>query len=85
MSMTCNVERFGFQRRQAGQELDGCAIAAMKRMLATSGSRVRAYGGARFDAGRTPAPEWAEFGTYTFVLPRWDIAVSASAQVSVPA
>jgi len=42
----------------------------MKRFLATSTPRVRAYGGARFDAGRMPAPEWAEFGAYTFVLPR---------------
>ena len=55
---------------QAGEELDGSAIAAMKRLLATSTPRVRAYGGARFDAGRSPAPEWAEFGAYTFVLPR---------------
>ena len=42
----------------------------MKRFLATSTPRVRAYGGARFDTGRLPGPEWAEFGAYTFVLPR---------------
>ena len=56
---------------QPGEELDGDSVAAMKRFLATSSPRVRAYGGARFDAGRLPAPEWAEFGAYTFVLPRY--------------
>ena len=55
---------------QAGEELDATAVAGMKRFLATSTPRVRAFGGARFDAGRLPAPEWAEFGAYTFVLPR---------------
>ena len=55
---------------QAGSELDAQAVGRMQRLLSAATPRVRAYGGARFDSERAPNAEWAEFGAYTFVLPR---------------
>jgi len=37
------------------------------------GSGARYYGGARFDALRQPDEEWAAFGAYRFVLPRFEL------------
>ena len=37
------------------------------------GSGARYYGGARFDALRRPDEEWAAFGAYRFVLPRFEL------------
>ena len=34
---------------------------------------ARYYGGARFDASRRPDEEWAGFGAYRFVLPRFEL------------
>ena len=56
---------------QAGSELDAAAVGRIQRLLSAATPRVRAYGGARFDSERAPGSEWAEFGSYTFVLPRW--------------
>lgn len=36
--------------------------------------RVRYYGGFRFDAEAEPDAAWASFGTYRFVLPRFELA-----------
>ena len=44
--------------------------------LSTSGgSRARYYGGLRFDPVREPGAEWAAFGAYRFVLPRFELHV----------
>lgn len=32
--------------------------------------KVRIFGGNRFDQGSIPAPEWEEFGSFYFFLPR---------------
>ena len=42
--------------------------------LLTSGDpRARYYGGFRFDPLRAPDAEWAAFGAYSFVLPRFEL------------
>ncbi len=50
---------------------------SLSRLLAslpdTGGSGARYYGGARFDALRRPEEEWAAFGAYRFVLPRFEL------------
>jgi menaquinone-specific isochorismate synthase len=50
---------------------------SLPRLLAslpdTGGSTARYYGGARFDALRKPDEEWAAFGAYRFVLPRFEL------------
>lgn len=60
-------------RGSPGQALDEAAVHDMQRFLAASAAnpRVRAFGGARFNAAQVPAPEWAEFGSYCFMIPRW--------------
>jgi len=55
---------------QAGRPLDGKVMASMQRFLKTEHPRVRVFGGTRFDPKSHPAPEWEEFGSYYFVLPR---------------
>ena len=50
--------------------------------LLTSGDpRLRYYGGLRFDAGRAAGAEWAAFGAYRFVLPRFELRVRAGETV----
>jgi menaquinone-specific isochorismate synthase len=39
----------------------------------SGGSGARYYGGARFDPLRKPDEEWAAFGAYRFVLPRFEL------------
>ncbi len=39
----------------------------------SAGSGARYYGGARFDPLRRPEEEWAAFGAYRFVLPRFEL------------
>lgn len=46
---------------------------ALDRVLAFSDHRVRYFGGFRFDAQVVPSDEWAPFGTFTFVLPRFEL------------
>lgn len=55
---------------QPGQPLDASAMSCIQRFLKTDHPRVRVFGGSRFDPGSHPAPEWEEFGSYCFVLPR---------------
>ena len=43
------------------------------RRFPTRGTGARYYGGARFDALREPDEEWAAFGAYRFVLPRFEL------------
>lgn len=52
------------------QPLDSNGMASMQRFLGAENDRVRIFGGTRFDPGSVPAPEWEEFGSYYFVLPR---------------
>ncbi|KAG7671813.1 putative Protein PHYLLO, chloroplastic [Nannochloris sp. 'desiccata'] len=58
---------------QSGQPLDKKAMASMQRFLKTDHPRVRVFGGSRFDPKSHPAPEWEEFGSYCFVLPRIEV------------
>jgi len=53
-----------------GQPVDTKTMASMKRFLKSENPRVRVFGGSRFDPKSHPAPEWEEFGSYYFVLPR---------------
>jgi hypothetical protein len=55
---------------RSGQPLDEKAMASMQRFLKTDHPRVRVFGGSRFDPKSHPSPEWEEFGSYCFVLPR---------------
>jgi menaquinone-specific isochorismate synthase len=42
-------------------------------LLASGDPQVRYYGGLRFDPLREPDEEWAAFGAYRFVLPRFEL------------
>ena len=53
-----------------GQAVDDQVMASMRCFLETSEPRVRVFGGSRFDPKTTPAPEWEEFGSFFFVLPK---------------
>lgn len=53
-----------------GEPLGEAAMRDMQRFLSAASPRVRAFGGARFDATQQPAAEWAEFGSYCFLIPR---------------
>ena len=57
-------------RGAPGEPLDDDAVRDMQRFLGAGATRVRAFGGARFNAAQAPAPEWAEFGSYCFLIPR---------------
>lgn len=50
-------------------------------LLTSCDPRLRYYGGLRFDAGREPDAGWAEFGAYSFVLPRFELRVRAGEPV----
>lgn len=54
----------------SGQPLNDSAMASIRRFLEADSPRVRVFGGSRFDPGTIPAPEWEEFGSFYFVLPR---------------
>jgi menaquinone-specific isochorismate synthase len=60
---------------QGGEATEG--VAALRKRLASllvSGDpEVRYYGGFRFDHLREPEAEWAAFGAYRFVLPRFEL------------
>jgi menaquinone-specific isochorismate synthase len=42
-------------------------------LLSSDDRQARYYGGLRFDAEREPDAEWAPFGAYRFVLPRFEL------------
>jgi hypothetical protein len=50
---------------------DRSTMQGMQRLLASSCSRVRAYGGTRFNMQQLPEPEWEAFGSFYFMLPRF--------------
>ena len=56
---------------------------ALHDRLGQTDPAVRYYGGLRFDAAQPPAPDrpdrrWAPFGTYRFVLPRFELVETDS-------
>jgi menaquinone-specific isochorismate synthase len=58
-----------------GEVLEG-ADALRKRLsslLASGDPGLRYYGGLRFDPIREPGVEWAGFGAYSFVIPRFEL------------
>lgn len=57
-------------RGAPGEALDAARLHGMQRFTSAAAPRVRALGGSRFDAQRGPSPEWAAFGTFTFLIPR---------------
>ena len=56
-----------------GAPLDGAALRRMEAFLSAAAPRVRVLGGTRFDGAGAPAPEWAAFGSYCFLLPRLEL------------
>ena len=52
-------------------------VGSLSKLLAAlpdaGGSGARYYGGARFDPSGEPEEEWAAFGAYRFVLPRFEL------------
>ena len=61
-----------------GLEGDGPeGVAALRKRLlslpVSDGTGARYFGGMRFDPSREPAGEWAAFGAYRFVLPRFEL------------
>ncbi len=58
----------------------GCAAADRAHaLLAEADGAARFYGGMRFDPETPPAPEWAAYGGYRFVLPRFELRTHAGA------
>jgi menaquinone-specific isochorismate synthase len=49
------------------------AFTAMQRRLTPAHPRLRYYGGIAFDPAREPSAEWQPFGTYRFILPRFQL------------
>ena len=47
-------------------------------VLPNSDNRVRYFGGFRFDREAHRSPEWESFGTFTFVLPRFEYVLKGS-------
>lgn len=60
-------------RGAPGEPLSAGVTADVQRFLSPASPRLRAFGGARFDPGAAPAPEWAEFGSYCFLIPRLEL------------
>ena len=50
-------------------------------LLTSEDPQVRYYGGMRFDTERGTDEEWAAFGAYSFVLPRFELRVEAGETV----
>lgn len=44
--------------------------------LRTSDPRARYYGGIRFDESQAPSEEWRQFGSFQFILPRFELTVN---------
>jgi menaquinone-specific isochorismate synthase len=69
------VATIGVADLQESDTLEG-ADALRKRLaplLSSGDPQARYYGGFRFDPLRTPDAEWAAFGAYRFVLPRFEL------------
>ncbi len=69
------VAAVGTADLQEGDTPEG-AVALHKRLvppLSSGDRRARYYGGLRFDPLRESGSEWAPFGAYRFVLPRFEL------------
>uniref|UniRef100_A0A1D2A6W6 isochorismate synthase n=2 Tax=Auxenochlorella protothecoides TaxID=3075 RepID=A0A1D2A6W6_AUXPR len=60
-------------RGAPGEALDAARLHGMQRFTSAAAPRVRALGGSRFDAQRGLSPEWAAFGTFTFLIPSVEV------------
>ncbi len=58
--------------RETGLTEDSGSLSRLLASLPDTGG-ARYYGGGRFDALRQPGEEWAAFGAYRFVLPRFEL------------
>jgi menaquinone-specific isochorismate synthase len=73
------VAAVGVADLQESDTLEGADV-LQKRLaplLASGDPQLRYYGGLRFDTLREPDIEWASFGTYRFVLPRFELHVES--------
>ena len=52
------------------EALTPATVQEMSGFLSTAHPRLRVLGGTRFNTIQEPQPEWAEFGSYCFMLPR---------------
>ena len=53
-----------------GEALAPATVQEMSGFLSTAHPRLRVLGGTRFNTIQEPQPEWADFGSYCFMLPR---------------
>lgn len=55
---------------KAGQALTPSIVQEMSGFLSSAHPRLRVLGGTRFNTAQESQPEWADFGSYCFMLPR---------------
>ncbi len=78
--------RMYWSGREGGAEISAVGVADLqtgdgpgdidvlrKRLLESGDGEVRYYGGGRFDPEREASEEWGPFGSYSFVLPRFEL------------
>ena len=56
---------------KAGHPLNPGTVKEMSSFLSPIHPRLRVLGGTRFNTSQLPHAEWAEFGSYCFMLPRY--------------
>lgn len=79
---TAEVAAAGVADLQTGDGPD--EIDALRKFPPSSGDgEARYYGGGRFDASREGSDEWEPFGSYRFVLPRFELLVDGTAATLV--
>lgn len=66
-------------RGDASRPMGPAEHAAISRLLDPGAPLLRAYGGMRFSAARSPAPEWRPFGTHLFAIPRLELVEGSTA------
>jgi len=69
------VAAFGVADLVEGDGTPDLATLRKRFALVAGDLRTRYYGGLRFDSGRRPDQDWAAFGGYRFVLPRFEMLV----------
>ncbi|KAK9841086.1 hypothetical protein WJX84_008308 [Apatococcus fuscideae] len=62
---------------QPGQAVDEALMQDIQSFLNPASPRLRALGGGRFDQQQVPSPEWADFGSFIFMLPRLELMEAA--------
>ncbi|DBA90082.1 TPA: hypothetical protein ACH3X1_003401 [Trebouxia sp. C0004] len=58
---------------RSGQPLSSETVQEMSSFLSPDHPRLRVLGGTRFNTSQPPHPEWADFGSYCFMLPRLEM------------